>query len=194
MFCCGILFLDYLHPEKSAPSVQLRPSVRLDGVSYRNRILHGHWNLERFSAIIEEFSSRELTYEEDRFAAVEGLFSHITKTKGVLFFGGHPVVNFEQSLLWDAVATKGTPVTEGAERRRVGFPSWGWAGYPGSIKFPLKLLHKFYVDDKPILAARLGDGVEETYFLEPFMPAIQSFDLTKPLALRTWFCTLRAVC
>jgi len=98
--CDDELFLDYIHDNSQSPPMLLQPCLRLDGVSYRNRIVHGHWNFDRYSALIEEYSTRELGIESDRLAALEGLLSFITKVKGVDFFCGHPIGDFAYSLLW----------------------------------------------------------------------------------------------
>jgi hypothetical protein len=62
--CYEDLFLDCVH------RVTLKLCLHLDGVSYWSRIAQGHWNLEKYSWIVEAYSKRKLGCDEDRLTAI----------------------------------------------------------------------------------------------------------------------------
>lgn len=70
--------------------------------------------LGRWGMLVEEFSTRSLTYEQDVETAFPGGLLH-----------GLPIFFFDIALLW-------RPTWFGT--RRTGHPSWSWEGWKGPIK------------------------------------------------------------
>lgn len=99
---------------------------------------HHQWNhRKRLNGHIEEYTRRELTFDDDSMDAFLGvLHFHISRSWSTLHLWGLPVhklwrvgegqPKFQFELLWrhDAPAT-----------RRREFPSWTWAGWAGPVKF-----------------------------------------------------------
>jgi hypothetical protein len=105
--CNEELFLDYLNTELIPQPI--KPCLRLDGVSYGSNISRGCWSLENYSSLIEDYTTRKLTFQSDALAAIEGILAHITKSKGIQFLWGHPVSEFAYSLLWTCTHSKCSP-------------------------------------------------------------------------------------
>lgn len=99
-------------------------------IEYRNKI-----NLAVYEEIIFEYTSRNLSHEEDitdAFQGVANLLSHHL-FNGSPFVFGIPLCLLDVALLWQS---------DGPLRRRhrisqklLMFPSWSWAGWVGRIEF-----------------------------------------------------------
>lgn len=107
--------------------------------------------LMRCYGLIQQYTQREMTCEEDSFRAAAGVMRHLENGKvpirqfsGVPFMLGHGLVgeaqkSFLVSLLW--VHRKSFPPREGYPlphpHRRHMFPSWSWTGWKGEIDFAI---------------------------------------------------------
>jgi len=99
---------------------------------------------------IEAFTRRSLTYESDVLNAMLGIFASLGHSNGLRHLWGLPYCDndlfgsdktplnishrrFISNLSWDM---------EGPARRRVGFPSWSWTGWKGTVRWArgLKML------------------------------------------------------
>ncbi|KAF1985893.1 HET-domain-containing protein [Aulographum hederae CBS 113979] len=73
---------------------------------------------------VEDYNSRNFTYEDDILNAFKGIENQIEPTFGHSIWG-LPVKLFHLALLW----SMGVLQTEDDERRREAFPTWCWAGW-----------------------------------------------------------------
>lgn len=80
-------------------------------------------NLSRWGNLIQEFTSRSLTYEQDFEAAFAGATEIIASTFPGGLLHGLPVFFFDIALLWE-VGEVGS-----AKARRAKKPSWSWTGW-----------------------------------------------------------------
>jgi hypothetical protein len=95
------------------------------------RLLSSGLDLSLHPLVVETYCHRELTYQDDiikAFSAVDAVMGR--SMSGGIFFG-LPEISFDSALLWKprkkyAGKTKSTG-------RRMGFPSWSWAGWNGGI-------------------------------------------------------------
>ncbi|KAG4266476.1 hypothetical protein FPRO03_01760 [Fusarium proliferatum] len=126
-----------------------RQAVSDDEKSYSFEFpnIKNEWpDFAEFSTLINEYNSRELTYPEDAFPAINGLLTYLEKSsfeKGFLF--GLPRAFFEASLMWSCdfdMSTLSSPVRSGLRRRKTSYgrhsilpntylPSWSWIGWQG---------------------------------------------------------------
>ena len=78
-----------------------------------------------FAKYASEMSTRQLTLSSDFLNAFRGISNVLCREINTTVFWGTPTAHFELFLLWDTV--------DPASKRRVGFPSWSWAGWHGGI-------------------------------------------------------------
>ena len=78
-----------------------------------------------FAKYASEMSTRQLTVSSDFLNAFRGISNVLCREINTTVFWGTPTAHFDLFLLWDTV--------EPAPKRRVGFPSWSWAGWHGGI-------------------------------------------------------------
>ena len=78
------------------------------------------------SKLIEDYTSRTLTYEKDAYRAFSGLVRILEDLTGTKFFQGIYVSEFSRSLFWhnESLST----LRSGEE-----FPSWSWLAWTGRI-------------------------------------------------------------
>lgn len=82
---------------------------------------------------IDEYSKRELSYEEDSLKAIQGILTAYEKNHSPIHhLCGIPIWRATDSkliricILWRHTTTAS---------RRLGFPSWSWAGWKGAVEF-----------------------------------------------------------
>ena len=77
-----------------------------------------------FSRLIEEYTSRTVTYEQDTYKAFSGLVRILEDLTGARIFQGIHVSDFNRSLCWDH---------EESSKLRAGneFPTWSWLAWTG---------------------------------------------------------------
>ncbi|KAF2650344.1 HET-domain-containing protein [Lophiostoma macrostomum CBS 122681] len=90
--------------------------------------------------LLEQYSSRKLTYEGDKLLAISGLANHVSEKSPSL--GSYIFGNFSRKihrgLLWTGIA-------ESRPKRRIStMPSWAWASYPGRVTFSGEQSYVFF--------------------------------------------------
>ena len=78
-----------------------------------------------FAKYANEMSTRQLTFSSDFLDAFQGISNVLCREINTTVFWGTPTAHFDMFLLWDTV--------EPAPKRRLGFPSWSWAGWHGEV-------------------------------------------------------------
>lgn len=92
------------------------------------RILDPAFVSTDYRLAVEEYTSRDISFESDILNAFTGIMN-IYRTHGNLEFSyGLPTKHFMQFLTWDSA---------GLYERREEFPSWSWTGWRGTIKYRL---------------------------------------------------------
>ncbi|KAH6867772.1 heterokaryon incompatibility protein-domain-containing protein, partial [Thelonectria olida] len=83
-----------------------------------------------YTSLVEDYSSRRLTYSGDIIKAFSGLLRHLSMEYQTRFVQGLPVSSLEVALLWlpTSKVTQRTDPSSGS----VVAPSWSWAGWDGS--------------------------------------------------------------
>ena len=80
--------------------------------------------------LVQAFSQRRLTFDNDRLDAFAGLAKAIERRGGSGLFWGLPEDIFDHGLLW-------IPTTiDSLKSRNRYFPTWSWASWPGAVTFP----------------------------------------------------------
>ncbi|KAJ4351878.1 uncharacterized protein N0V89_007222 [Didymosphaeria variabile] len=82
-------------------------------------------SLGRWGMIVENFASRNLTYEEDISRALAGATEVMSSTFPGGLHKGLPLFFFDIALLWQP---------RGSLERRNGEPSWSWTGWKGQLE------------------------------------------------------------
>ena len=77
-----------------------------------------------FPQILQDYTSRALTYPQDALEAFSGIASFLSRTIDTRFFWGLPLRFFEQALLFRRNPDSQRPLV-----RRNPFPSWSWVGW-----------------------------------------------------------------
>ena len=83
--------------------------------------------LEHWGEKLNLYSYRTMTFEEDAIRAFKGVLQRLEEIYPKGFWWGLPVEDFDWGLTW---ASQVPPT-----RRRLGFPSWSWAGWQGPLFF-----------------------------------------------------------
>jgi Heterokaryon incompatibility protein (HET) len=76
----------------------------------------------QYMRLIEGYSSRALTHEEDALKALTGVLASLTSSHGIPFYEGIPESYLDAALLFH------TYIHDPSWRRKA-FPSWSWAGW-----------------------------------------------------------------
>jgi hypothetical protein len=88
-------------------------------LSWLNWMQDKTWRFEDYEALLNSYTTRELSFESDKLNAITGCLNFITEVKDVPFIYGLPTLDFHYALLWHGEY----------DRPREGFPSWSWAGW-----------------------------------------------------------------
>ncbi|KAI9729556.1 MAG: hypothetical protein M1834_006752 [Cirrosporium novae-zelandiae] len=129
--------LDYRQAETLiAPTDKLKlgksPPSCTNIKSLEDRLRIGSADFEMF---LDEYTNRQMSYEHDSLNACLGILSRLCSFYPPMdFIWGMPLQNFPNSLRW----FHGRNVKP---KRRLGFPSWSWAGWEGQVRYssPLSL-------------------------------------------------------
>lgn len=78
--------------------------------------------LSAYNTFVSYYLRRQLSYPEDILNALAGLLHVFQRTMNTKFWAGLPGRWIDHALLWE-LASEG--------KRRLGFPSWSWAGWDG---------------------------------------------------------------
>ncbi|KAH8594707.1 heterokaryon incompatibility protein-domain-containing protein [Bisporella sp. PMI_857] len=84
----------------------------------------------RYAELIEQYTDRELTNDDDILAAMGGLLHIFRQLFKYPMRYGLPEILFDIALLWQPTAKLERRDTEKSD-----FPSWSWAGWKGRIKY-----------------------------------------------------------
>lgn len=120
-----------VHYMPGGMSWKCRQSSRIyseDGNSYHDAE-DSHWY-----SFIQSYSSTELTYESDRFIAIQGIVNEMQKTREDKYFAGMWTRDLSKALLW--MAEKKSARNTSLEN----VPSWSWASIIGKVNWSTKAL------------------------------------------------------
>jgi hypothetical protein len=104
-----------------------RPTDLLYGGYYLNR-----WpDIRLYNRSVEEFASRDLTFQQDAIDAISGLVSVLSSSFKGGFVCGIPVLFLDAALLWDGDHLRRRVFTPGGDETIL--PSWSWVSWKGEI-------------------------------------------------------------
>lgn len=86
------------------------------------------WDFQIYDAVVSVFTGRELTHQSDALNACQGLLNRLSEADGSEFCFGLPRHDCQRALLW-------VPHNKHVLLRRLGFPSWSWAGWLGRTEY-----------------------------------------------------------
>lgn len=86
--------------------------------------------VQRYAFLLAQYTSRDLTNQDDALNAVQGLLNDLGPVFPEGFFWGLPESIFDTALLWDLGVYQEAP-----KPRRAMFPSWCWAGWQAAASF-----------------------------------------------------------
>lgn len=154
--CISHLFIDQADPllDESAKGQE---KLNLDGISYQKNVLRSDWTHAKYARIIEEYTSRRLSHQEDALLAIQGLFTYVAKLKNIHFYMGHPITDFIHSLLWYDVDGHAHDESCSHQERRK-FPSWSWCSRSCQAIYDFKVENIYKSDDQRILRIQQKDS------------------------------------
>lgn len=140
------------------------------------------YNFLRFMGMVEHYTARDLTYDEDSLNAFSGIIRKLeAEQEDLRQLWGVPLNSFNRvcvdisfigGLAWSHTGKAAACDADGHPRRRPGYPSWSWAGWAGEIEYAFRS-----VDGRPKtfsseaeVSVDWGDGVEANlsdYFNAP---------------------------
>lgn len=124
--------------ESSTPSVLRTPTRLGDEYFWEDgsgiELDETEWDYKQYDALVSVYTDRQLTAQSDALNACRGVLNMISEKTGYQFTFGLPVQDFHRALLWKAHH-------HNTLTRRVGFPSWSWAGWIGRTE------HAYWVVD-----------------------------------------------
>ena len=88
--------------------------------------------VQRYAFLLAQYTSRELTNQDDALNAVQGLLNDFQTIFPEGFFWGLPESIFDTALLWNFGVYQQAP-----KPRRAMFPSWCWAGWQAVATFSI---------------------------------------------------------
>jgi hypothetical protein len=98
------------------------------GILRREGPRGGLLSYSKWYDMIEDYTSRSLSIESDRFPALSGVAKAVANSKGDQYFAGIWLSDIERGLLWSPVGA----CTRSAEWRA---PSWSWASVNGTVTY-----------------------------------------------------------
>jgi Heterokaryon incompatibility protein (HET) len=113
--------------------------------THANGLQVSSWaNFEEYSRIVEGYSERRLTHEEDIWSAFAGIIGALSTVFPVGFIFGLPIMFLDVAILWHSRDNL-------LHRRKGAFPSWSWMGWKGQLSFDrwrlaLEYLHDYNAD------------------------------------------------
>lgn len=88
--------------------------------------------VQRYAFLLAQYTSRELSDQDDALNAVQGLLNDFQSIFPEGFFWGLPESIFDTALLWNFGVYQQAP-----KPRRAMFPSWCWAGWRAAATFSI---------------------------------------------------------
>ena len=112
--------------------------------------MHSWPSFENYSALVESYNSRHLTFVEDALYASSGIISALCPDYGGIYFG-LPEMYFDLALSWQPLAK----VLRRISSQGMIFPSWSWVGWHGPVDVDNARDHYIYPDhivptDEPV--------------------------------------------
>ncbi|KAF5646084.1 uncharacterized protein FTJAE_2173 [Fusarium tjaetaba] len=118
--------------------------------------LSGTQSVRSWNLLLEEYTARQLTYEEDRLVALSGVARAVADSTGHTYFAGIWVESWMLDLLWEPDVARPEPVREKPSTMGVSSmesPSWSWLSFPGSvIPGPQRCGFGLGLDSKQVIA------------------------------------------
>ncbi|KAI2632711.1 heterokaryon incompatibility protein-domain-containing protein [Hypomontagnella submonticulosa] len=106
-------------------------------VSTRHRF---YASFDRYLSVVEQYTSRQLTYDKDSLNAFRGIIQRLMKKYpsivdvwGLLYRTNRGIEYFSYALCWWHIQSPSK--TWKKLRRRNEFPSWSWSGWEGEIRY-----------------------------------------------------------
>jgi hypothetical protein len=87
----------------------------------------------RFRTLLEDYVSRDLSYNDDIFNACTGIYQSVYGSDAKRFLFGLPESNFIEALRWDVF--RYDRAFRLPERKDFILPSWSWASYDGHMRW-----------------------------------------------------------
>lgn len=87
----------------------------------------------RFRTLLEDYVSRDLSYNDDIFNACTGIYQSVYGSHAKRFIFGHPESNFIEALRWDVF--RYDRALRLPEREGFILPSWSWASYDKHMRW-----------------------------------------------------------
>ncbi|KNB14149.1 hypothetical protein FOXG_13073 [Fusarium oxysporum f. sp. lycopersici 4287] len=118
--------------------------------------LSGTHSVRSWNSLLEEYTARQLTYEEDRLVALSGVARAVAKLTGHTYFAGIWAESWMLDLLWEPdrarpESARAKPITMGVSSMVL--PSWSWLSFPGSvIPGPHRCGFGLRLDSKEVIA------------------------------------------
>ncbi|KAJ9139155.1 HET-domain-containing protein [Pleurostoma richardsiae] len=141
-------------------SLSWQPTEVQRSAQYR---LHTHQTpyFKEYCRLVEEYTSRSMTFASDRIRGIASLFATLRSVFGCSFLYGLQEQMFLESLLWQPAARL-RRVPNDPKKNRPLFPSWSWAGWIGTVEYlpasdfnGLEPLREHWRRSQPIPAAQL---------------------------------------
>jgi hypothetical protein len=93
-------------------------------------------DLESYISAVEYYSQRELTKQQDKMNAFQGIlrrYRGMLNSKNTSFCYGLPISAFDQTFCWRTYR-------HSPHRHNEGFPSWSWLGWNDTVSFDRKMI------------------------------------------------------
>jgi len=136
--CHQALWLEDVHLEASKINATVGLAKTFTDFTPRNNNFYfkspliQYRDFDLYVSLVEDFTTRHLTYQSDILRAFNRIPTLIEKQWKTKFYNGIPTRYLESSMLFR------TQKSTDRYRRRVGFPSWSWVGWEGSIHMYLR--------------------------------------------------------
>jgi hypothetical protein len=112
----------------------------------RSKLKTTEWTFEIYQKIVDNYSSRNLTFQSDALNAISGVLARMTAQTGMMFQQALPTEPLQllNALLWfPETEAKDRSISRRAQvylRRRLRFASWSWLGFEGPVYYPFWLI------------------------------------------------------
>ncbi|OCL15246.1 HET-domain-containing protein [Glonium stellatum] len=151
------------------------PADRLQAIFNNPNLERVAWQFDKYSSLVKEFLSRDITYISDGLNAFKGLERRIQATSHAEFFWGLPECEFHKALLWQV------PDPQTSSPLRPNFPSWSWGGW---FKAPYYVDTPNLVDMRPLEEPRHIRSLGVRFWKEHEDGTLAEVDLeTRPLEM-----------
>jgi Heterokaryon incompatibility protein (HET) len=163
-------------------------------------------NLVRYLEHVHQYSSKNLSFEEDALEAFAGITSHLQRAKDPIFqvWGipfwyprGRASVEVCKSLvvglLWRHICDQDP--SSNKPYRRPGFPSWSWAGWVGQVEYLVPVSYSMF--NPTVIGVQLecesGDMVKLSNVFSSPSQILRDFSTPKALHLEALVVSLSSI-